>query len=77
MDLLAGVTEPEKKRKTIGAEFIHTFQEEANKLDDVKFLVQGTLYPDVVESGTATAATIKSQGHEVRTHRTAARTLQG
>ena len=60
MDLLAGVTEPEKKRKTIGAEFIHTFQEEANKLDDVKFLVQGTLYPDVVESGTATAATIKS-----------------
>lgn len=58
MDLLAGVTEPEKKRKTIGAEFIHTFQEEANKLDDVKFLVQGTLYPDVVESGTATAATI-------------------
>ena len=60
MDLLAGVTEPEKKRKTIGAEFIHTFQEEANKLDDVKFLVQGTLYPDVVESGTATAATLKS-----------------
>ena len=58
--LLDGVTEPEKKRKTIGAEFIHTFQREADKLDDVKFLVQGTLYPDVVESGTATAATIKS-----------------
>ncbi len=57
---LEGVTEPEKKRKTIGAEFIHTFQEEANKLEDVKFLVQGTLYPDVVESGTATASTIKS-----------------
>ena len=60
LSLLKGVTEPEKKRKTIGAEFIHTFQEEANKLDDVKFLVQGTLYPDVVESGTATASTIKS-----------------
>ena len=58
LSLLKGVTEPEKKRKTIGAEFIHTFQEEANKLEDVKFLVQGTLYPDVVESGTATAATI-------------------
>lgn len=60
LSLLKGVTEPEKKRKTIGAEFIHTFQEEANKLTDVKFLVQGTLYPDVVESGTATASTIKS-----------------
>lgn len=60
MDLLSGVTEPEKKRKTIGAEFINTFQREANKLSNVKFLVQGTLYPDVVESGTATAATIKS-----------------
>ena len=60
MSLLEGVTEPEKKRKIIGAEFIHTFQQEADKLDDVKFLVQGTLYPDVVESGTATAATIKS-----------------
>ena len=60
MDLLSGVTEPEKKRKTIGAEFINTFQREANKLSNVKLLVQGTLYPDVVESGTATAATIKS-----------------
>lgn len=60
LSLLQGVTEPEKKRKIIGAEFIHTFQKEADKLDDVKFLVQGTLYPDVVESGTATAATIKS-----------------
>lgn len=60
MSLLKGVTDPETKRKTIGAEFIHTFQREADKLDDVKFLVQGTLYPDVVESGTATAATIKS-----------------
>mgnify|MGYP000078487904 FL=1 len=68
MSLLKGVTEPEKKRKTIGAEFIHTFQEEANKLEDVKFLVQGTLYPDVVESGTATASTIKSH-HNVAAFR--------
>ena len=60
MELLDGVTEPEKKRKIIGAEFINTFQREADKIKDVKFLVQGTLYPDVVESGTATAATIKS-----------------
>ena len=60
LHLLNGITEPEKKRKIIGAEFIHTFQEEADKIEDVKFLVQGTLYPDVVESGTATAATIKS-----------------
>lgn len=60
LSMLKGVTEPEKKRKLIGAEFIHTFQREADKLQDVKFLVQGTLYPDVVESGTATAATIKS-----------------
>ena len=60
MELLEGVTEPEKKRKIIGAEFINTFQREADKIKDVKFLVQGTLYPDVVESGTATAATIKS-----------------
>lgn len=60
MELLEGVTEPEKKRKIIGAEFINTFQREADKIKDVKFLVQGTLYPDVVESGTAAAATIKS-----------------
>ena len=60
MELLEGVNEPEKKRKIIGAEFINTFQREADKIKDVKFLVQGTLYPDVVESGTATAATIKS-----------------
>lgn len=57
---LAGVTEPEKKRKIIGTEFIRVFEEEAAKLGDTDFLVQGTLYPDVVESGTATAAVIKS-----------------
>jgi GMP synthase (glutamine-hydrolysing) len=47
---LAGVTDPERKRKIIGAEFIEIFQEEANKLGQVDFLVQGTLYPDVIES---------------------------
>jgi GMP synthase (glutamine-hydrolysing) len=58
---LAGVSEPEAKRKIIGAEFIRVFEEEAAKLDDPKFLVQGTLYSDVIESGGGTgAATIKS-----------------
>lgn len=57
---LAGVTDPEKKRKIIGEEFIRVFEDEAAKLGQIDFLVQGTLYPDVVESGTATAAVIKS-----------------
>jgi len=58
---LKGVSDPEEKRKRIGAEFIRVFEEEAAKLDDVKFLVQGTLYSDVIESGGGTgAATIKS-----------------
>jgi GMP synthase (glutamine-hydrolysing) len=58
---LEGVTDPEQKRKAIGAEFIRVFEEEAAKLDDVGFLVQGTLYSDVIESGGGTgAATIKS-----------------
>ncbi len=57
---LAGVAEPERKRKIIGAEFIRVFEEEANKLGQIDFLVQGTIYPDVVESGTGTSATIKS-----------------
>ncbi len=58
---LKGVTDPEEKRKRIGTEFIRVFEEEAEKLDDVHFLVQGTLYSDVIESGGSTgAATIKS-----------------
>ncbi|MCL6560540.1 MAG: glutamine-hydrolyzing GMP synthase, partial [Firmicutes bacterium] len=57
---LAGVTDPERKRKIIGEEFIRVFEEEAAKLGEIDYLVQGTLYPDVVESGTATAAVIKS-----------------
>src|SRR4030081_3287595 len=58
---LKGVSDPEDKRKRIGAEFIRVFEEEAEKLEDVRFLVQGTLYSDVIESGGGTgAATIKS-----------------
>lgn len=57
---LKGVTEPEKKRKIIGEEFIRVFEEEANKLGEIDFLTQGTIYPDVVESGTKTSAVIKS-----------------
>ncbi|WP_039763961.1 glutamine-hydrolyzing GMP synthase [Caldicellulosiruptor sp. F32] len=57
---LCGVIDPERKRKIIGEEFIRVFEEEASKLGDVKFLVQGTIYPDVVESGVGKAATIKS-----------------
>ena len=57
---LKGVTEPERKRKIIGGEeFIRVFEEEANKLGKIDYLVQGTIYPDVVESGTGTSATIK------------------
>ncbi|MDQ6746356.1 MAG: glutamine-hydrolyzing GMP synthase [Actinomycetota bacterium] len=58
---LRGVSDPEEKRKRIGAEFIRVFEEEAGRLQDVRFLVQGTLYSDVIESGGGTgAATIKS-----------------
>ncbi len=57
---LEGVGDPEKKRKIIGEEFIRVFEEEADKLGKMDFLVQGTLYSDVIESGTETAATIKS-----------------
>lgn len=57
---LAGVEEPEKKRKIIGEEFIKVFEEEAKKIGAVDYLVQGTIYPDVVESGKGIGATIKS-----------------
>ena len=57
---LAGVSEPERKRKIIGEEFIRVFEEEAKKIGAVDFLAQGTIYPDVVESGTGQAAVIKS-----------------
>ena len=57
---LAGVSEPERKRKIIGEEFIRVFEEEAKKIGAVDFLAQGTIYPDVIESGAGAAAVIKS-----------------
>ncbi|WP_320990786.1 glutamine-hydrolyzing GMP synthase [Hungatella sp.] len=57
---LAGVADPEQKRKIIGAEFIRVFEEEARKLEGIEFLAQGTIYPDIVESGTKTAKMVKS-----------------
>ena len=57
---LKGVTEPERKRKIIGEEFIRVFEEEAKKIGSVDYLVQGTIYPDVIESGLGKSATIKS-----------------
>ncbi|RPF55611.1 glutamine-hydrolyzing GMP synthase [Aquisalibacillus elongatus] len=60
LNLLKGVSDPEQKRKIIGNEFIYVFDEEASKLEDVDYLAQGTLYTDIIESGTETAQTIKS-----------------
>ena len=60
LEKLAGVVEPESKRKIIGEEFISVFEEEAKKIGRVDFLVQGTIYPDVIESGAGDAAVIKS-----------------
>ena len=60
LEKLAGVTEPERKRKIIGEEFIRVFEEEARKLGSAEVLVQGTIYPDVIESGAGDASTIKS-----------------
>ncbi len=57
---LAGVADPEQKRKIIGGEFIRVFEEEARKLDGIDFLGQGTIYPDIIESGTKTAKMVKS-----------------
>jgi GMP synthase (glutamine-hydrolysing) len=60
LDKLADVTDPEAKRKIVGEEFIRTFEEEAGQIEEAGFLVQGTLYSDVIESGTRDAAKIKS-----------------
>ena len=60
LEKLAGITEPERKRKIIGEEFIRVFEEEAKKIGAVDFLAQGTIYPDVIESGAGDAAVIKS-----------------
>ena len=60
LDKLAGVSDPEQKRKIIGAEFIRVFEEEARKLSGVSFLGQGTIYPDIIESGTKTVKVVKS-----------------
>ncbi|MEZ0535913.1 glutamine-hydrolyzing GMP synthase [Caldicellulosiruptoraceae bacterium PP1] len=60
LQALKGVTDPEKKRKIIGEEFIRVFEEEAKKLGNIDILIQGTIYPDVVESGIGDAAIIKS-----------------
>ena len=60
LELLSGVIDPEEKRKIIGETFIRVFEEAASSVGDARFLVQGTLYPDVIESGSASAATIKT-----------------
>ncbi|MCI8801254.1 glutamine-hydrolyzing GMP synthase [Acetatifactor muris] len=60
LDKLAGVADPEQKRKIIGGEFIRVFEEEARKLEGIDFLGQGTIYPDIIESGTKTAKMVKS-----------------
>ncbi len=57
---LKGVADPEQKRKIIGEEFIRVFEEEQNKLDDIGYLVQGTIYPDVIESGLDGEVAVKS-----------------
>ena len=57
---LEGVSDPEQKRKIIGAEFIRVFEEEARKLEGIDFLAQGTIYPDIIESGTKTAKAVKA-----------------
>lgn len=62
---LAGVTEPEQKRKIIGEEFIRVFEEEAKKIGAVDFLVQGTIYPDVVESGLGGESAVIKSHHNV------------
>ena len=63
LNLLAGVTDPEKKRKIIGDEFIRVFEEEAKRMGAVDFLVQGTLYPDVIES-----VSVKGPSQTIKSH---------
>ena len=63
LDRLRGVEDPEEKRKRIGAEFIRVFEEEANKLGDIEFLVQGTLYPDIIES-----ISVRGPSQTIKTH---------
>jgi GMP synthase (glutamine-hydrolysing) len=65
LDRLKGVTDPEQKRKIIGAEFIRVFEEEAAKIEDVKYLVQGTLYSDVIESGGGHGSAVIKSHHNV------------
>src|SRR3712207_835712 len=60
LELLKGVTSPEEKRKKIGNEFVATFERETKRLGAMKYLAQGTLYSDVIESGTGSAAKIKT-----------------
>ena len=62
---LAGITDPEMKRKIIGAEFINVFEEEAKRIGEVDFLAQGTIYPDVVESGTGNGGAVIKSHHNV------------
>ena len=68
---LAGVSEPEAKCKIIGEEFIRVFEEEAKKIGKVDFLVQGTIYPDVVESGFGGESVVIKSHHNVSTYKTA------
>ena len=85
LDRLAGVTEPETKRRIIGEEFIRLFEDEARRLGDVRYLVQGTLYSDVIESGSAHRRQDQvapqrrraPRGHGFRAGRAAAADLQG
>jgi GMP synthase (glutamine-hydrolysing) len=65
LERLAGLTDPETKRKIIGAEFIRVFEEEAAKIEDVKYLVQGTLYSDVIESGGGHGSAVIKSHHNV------------
>ena len=59
LEKLKGVTDPERKRKIIGEEFIRVFEEEASKLGKIDYLVQGTIYPDIIESGTGNSSVVR------------------